>query len=65
MNDRETAKKGRELASYVISMNQVCDRSRLDELELERLNKLVEIARSMFADPGEYNPGEDDKSFGC
>lgn len=63
MNDREVAEKGRKLAAEIISLNQICDRSRLDDLELEKLNSLVEIARSMCVDTGEYAQEQDDKSF--
>jgi len=65
MNDREIAETGKELARKIISLNQVCDKSKMDDIELERLNDLVEHARTMFVDPGEYDSSQDDPSFGC
>ena len=63
MNDKYLAEKGKELAALVISANQVCDRSKMEDIELERLDKLVELARSMCVDTGEYCQEDDDKSF--
>lgn len=43
MSDLE--KEAKNLAALVISMNQTCDRSRLTDIELERLGVVVDAAR--------------------
>ena len=64
MRDKEIADKGRELAALVISANQTCNRSKLDEIELERLNVMVDAARGMLTETAEYAQGDDSKAFG-
>ncbi len=50
---------GLELARKVISMSHSCDMSKLTQIELDRLNEVVDQARCMFVDSGEYNPKDD------
>ena len=64
MNDREQAKKGIELAALVISANQTCNRSKLDKIELERLEVMVNAARGMLNESAEYVPSDDQEYFG-
>ena len=45
--------KAKELAESVLAMSEVCDRSKLDDLELEKLEIVVKAARTMFVDQGE------------
>ena len=63
MNNEETILTAKKLAKKVLDLNMVCDKSKLQKIELERLNDLVEHARTMFADASSYNPADDDKSF--
>lgn len=63
MKDSERIKRGIELASLVLSTNQVCNRSKMDEIELDRLNMMVKAARGMLSETAEYNPNDDDKAF--
>lgn len=51
---KDTTEQGKGLARKVLSPNQVCDRSKLDKIELEHLNDIVEHARSLTAYSGEY-----------
>lgn len=59
MEDREKAKIGVELARRVINLSHQCDRSKLDQIELDRLNEVVELSRAMFCDSGEYLKEDD------
>lgn len=61
MNNREKA--GIELAALVISANQICDRSKLDDIELVRLNRMVKAARGILVDTAEYDKNDDSKAF--
>ena len=63
MNDKETIQAAKLLVKKVIDLNYVCDRSNLDDIILERLNDMVEHARSMNCYSGEYVANDDDKSF--
>lgn len=61
MSDFE--KEAKKLASLVVSMNQSCDRSRLTDIELERLEVVVNAARGILDDPCEYDKKEDLEYF--
>ena len=63
MKDSETIQAAKLLAKKVIDLSYVCDKSNLDDITLERLNDVVEHARSMNVYSGEYVKEQDDKSF--
>ena len=63
MNDREQAKKGIELAALVISANQTRNRSKLDKIELERQDVMVNAARGILKDSEGYVPSDDQAYF--
>lgn len=50
------------LAEKVLEMDKVCDRSKLQSIELEYLKKVVELAGQVCADTNDYLP-VDDQAF--
>lgn len=47
--------KAIELAESVLDMANVCDRSKLDDIELEKLEIVVECARMVTGDLSAYD----------
>ena len=63
MKDSETIQAAKLLAKKVIDLSYVCDKSNLDDITLERLNDMVEHARSMQVYSGEYAKEDDAPGF--
>ena len=56
-DDKYLAEQGKALAKDVLNLNKVCDKSKMQDIELEQLKKIVDLARNMCA--GEYVPSDD------
>lgn len=53
------------MAKDFLNIHRACTYKDLSEIERENLEKVAQLARQVCADTGDYNPAEDDPSFGC
>ena len=45
----------RKLAEKVLELDKVCDKSKLDDIELEHIKELADLARMITADLSAYD----------
>ena len=65
-NDKDRLKLSRTLATEALKLEGMCKAGEKDDRLLEyQLSQVAQLARQVTADVGDYNPKEDDNSFGC
>jgi len=60
-SDKEILKASMALANMVLDLEKQCDRSKLHDIELERLQEAAAQARLVVGEL--YDPEQEDKSF--
>jgi len=61
-SDKEIIQAAAGLSRMVLDLQAQCDRSKLDSIEIERLQEAAEQAR-LITDELSYDPEQEDKSF--
>ena len=62
-NDKQLLQASKGLVKMVMELTEQCDISKLDAIEIEKLDELKAQARMMFIDFSAYDKSEEDKSF--
>ena len=62
-NDKQLLQASTGLVKMVMELTEQCDISKLDAIEIEKLDELKAQARMMFIDFSAYDKSEEDKSF--
>lgn len=63
-NDKDRLKVAKVMAKDFLDIQRSCTYKDLTDVERENLERIAVLARQVMDNPNDYNPDEDDKSFG-
>ena len=64
-SDKERLQVAQTMAEDFLNIYRACSYKEMTDTERDELNRIAEQARLVTGHTGDYNPEDDDKSFGC